>query len=770
MVFEDLHWADPGLLDFIDHMIEWSRGVPILIITLARPELLQRRPDWGAGRRSFLSMSLEPLDESAMLEMLTGLVPGLKPATMRSIVARADGIPLYAVETIRMLLADGRLREVDGKYEPVGELGELAVPDTLHALIAARLDGLEPADRALIQDAAVLGQSFTLAGLSAVTGLAPDALDRRMRALADMELVVLEVDPRSPERGQYAFVQALIREVAYSTLAKRDRRSRHLAAARFFEALGEDELAGALAGHYMAAWEAMPEGPEGEALAVQARLALVGAAERASALGSPGQAITFLEQAATVTSEPVERASILERLGRAAALALRFDEAETSLTEAIEIRRTLGDDAARFRATLALADALFSARRNERAAPLLESAVASAEGVADDAVFAGLLSLLARLRSLEQRYDESLAHAERGLEISERLDLPELTAEGLATKGQVLVYRGRPIEGLGLLATARQLAEEHGFVATQARIINVQTLTLAARDPRAAFDLEREGIRLARQIGSRVTELTLIGNAGEDALRIGEWDWQDPELAATDVELPPAIRSLTEFNALAIRVLRGRPGAAEDAARFVKETVDAEGAADLGVLGPGPRGLRRADRKVASATPATAGSRRPSASDLNAPYALPRAGRAAVLAGDVAGARESLARLKATGARGGALDVDRATIEAGIVALEGRTAEAIAAFRAVIGRWRDYDLPWDEAVASWMFLATIGPSNADALAAGRSGRAILQRLGAEPIVAQVDALLAKAGPDRATDEVAARDAAATSGQEVASGG
>jgi hypothetical protein len=203
---------------------------------------------------------------------------------------------------------------------------------------------------------------------------------------------------------------------------------------------------------------------------------------------------------------------------------------------------------------------------------------------------------------------------------------------------------------------------------------------------------------------------------------------------------------------------------------FVKETVDAEGAADLASSAPdleayvaltqGRFGDAR-DGWLAQA----------SASDLNAPYALPRAGRAAVLADDVAGARESLVRLKATGARGGALDVDRATIEAGIVALEGRSAEAIAAFRSVIGRWRDYDLPWDEAVASWMFLATIGPSNADAQAAGRSGRAILQRLGAVPIVAQVDALLAKAGPDRAIGEVADdRDAAATSGQEVTSGG
>ena len=254
LLFEDLQWADPGMLDFIDHLLEWSRGVPILIITLARPELLERRPDWGAGRRNFLALGLEPLDRGGDARAAGGPRPrACPPPTARSIIARADGIPLYAVETVRMLVADGRLREADGRYEPVGELGELAVPETLQALIAARLDGLDPADRALLQDAAVLGQSFTLAA-----SLRSPARTARSVAGAPprprpAELLDQEVDPRSPERGQYAFVQALIREVAYGTLAKRDRRSRHLAAARFFESLGEDELAGALAAHYFAA-------------------------------------------------------------------------------------------------------------------------------------------------------------------------------------------------------------------------------------------------------------------------------------------------------------------------------------------------------------------------------------------------------------------------------------------------------------------------------------------------------------------------------------
>ena len=140
LVFEDLHWADPGTLDFIDDLVEWSRGLPMLIITVGRPELFEHRPDWGAGRRNFMALGLEPLPESAIRELLTELVPGLPDAPLRAIAERADGIPLYAVETIRMLVAEGRLVPADGGYVPSGDLTNLAVPETLHALIAARLD------------------------------------------------------------------------------------------------------------------------------------------------------------------------------------------------------------------------------------------------------------------------------------------------------------------------------------------------------------------------------------------------------------------------------------------------------------------------------------------------------------------------------------------------------------------------------------------------------------------------------------------------------
>ncbi len=220
-----------------------------------------------------------------MRELLAGLGPRLPAGLADRIVRRSEGIPLYAVETVRMLIGDGRLvPDADGALRPVGDPGTLRIPDTLRGLIAARLDALEPEDRSLVQDAAVLGQSFTSESLAAISGLDRDAVEARLAGLVRREVVAYDEDPRSPERGQYAFVQGLLREVAYGTLAKADRRSRHLAAVRYFESTGGDEITPIVADHYLRAHEATPAGPEADALAAQARRAL---ASRRRAGGRP---------------------------------------------------------------------------------------------------------------------------------------------------------------------------------------------------------------------------------------------------------------------------------------------------------------------------------------------------------------------------------------------------------------------------------------------------------------------------------------------------
>ena len=358
LVFEDLEWADVGLLDFIDHLLDWSRGVPLFVVTLARPDLLDRRPDWGAGLKNFVAIGLEPLPELSMHDLLGALVPGLPEAAARSIVARADGIPLYAMETVRMLVAEGKLVEAEGAYRPSTDLSAIAVPDTLQALITARLDGLDNVERSLMQDAAVLGQSFAVPALAAVSGMESAAIEDHLRSLVRREVLVHESDPRSPERGQYAFVQALIREVAYGTLTKPDRRARHLAAARYFESLGEEDIAGALAAHYLAAYRASAQGPEAQALAAQARISLKAAASRAASLGSPEQAATYFLQAVEVTDDPAEAADLLEQAGVTQRAAGHRESAEDHLRGAIDRRRELGDQVGVARATGLLGQAM----------------------------------------------------------------------------------------------------------------------------------------------------------------------------------------------------------------------------------------------------------------------------------------------------------------------------------------------------------------------------------------------------------------------------
>ncbi|MEX0650645.1 MAG: AAA family ATPase, partial [Actinomycetota bacterium] len=443
MVFEDLQWADAGLLDFIESMLEWSRNKPIYIVTLARPELADRRPNWGTGQRSFLAIHLEPLPDVRMAELVQGMVPGADDAAVARIAERAEGIPLYAVETIRMLADRGVLRAGDGAYELVGDLGEIQVPETLHALIASRLDALGPKDRGLLQDAAILGKSFTLDALSAVTGADPTSLDPRLLDLTRKEFLVFEADPRSPERGQYAFVQSIIREVAHGMLSKANRRSRHLAAAHHYEAAGDDELAGVVAAHYMEALGATPEGPDADALAARARDWLGQAAERAVSLGSPDQALVFAEQALDITPHGAERADLLKRAARAAGDALRHEQQFGYLRQAIEELHELGDLNAEAAATGDLVQALAGPNRYDDIRTVVAELQRRLGDAGDDRARAELDHAIAYLQYFDGDLEACLASIDRALPGYERARVWDRVQIALIDRANILSGIGR---------------------------------------------------------------------------------------------------------------------------------------------------------------------------------------------------------------------------------------------------------------------------------------------------------------------------------------
>jgi tetratricopeptide (TPR) repeat protein len=639
-----------------------------------------------------------------------------------------------------MLLADGRVALADGTYRPTGDLTKLAVPETLTALIASRLDGLAPDDRALVSDAAVLGQTFTLAGLSAISGISDADLEPHLRGLVRRELLTIEADPRSPERGQYAFVQALIREVAYNTLSRADRKSRHLAAARFFEALGSDELAGALAGHYLAAYRNAPEGPESDALAAQARVALRAAGERAVALGSPDQGLTFFEQAIDVTTDPDERADLHERAGASAFQAGRYDDADRNIRAALEAHVDRGDAIGVVRATTLLGRAKTNGGHPDEAVALLDAARPSGATGSDPGV-ASLDAELARALFLNEEPERSIEVADRALRVAEHLGLVAIVADTLVTKGTVLSEVGRWQEGLTLIEGGGRLAESNGLVWTEVRALTNASSGLVVRDPKRALEVAARGIATARRMGLRTIFGSVFVNFGTAARRTGDWDRAISEVGTVDLDqFDPADHAAVLHPVTMIQAARGFPVAEELAKTeaYLATISDPQAAAVSGmarafVMSISGRFREASDECFAAAR----------ASGVFILWALPLAGRYAVLARDPNRAREAIRELEAAGNSGPALAADIETILAGCDALEGDETGAIGRYRRALAAWRDLGLPWDEALCAIDMATLLDPTDPEIRATGESARRILVGLKATPFIARLDAALAR---------------------------
>jgi class 3 adenylate cyclase/tetratricopeptide (TPR) repeat protein len=741
LVFEDMHHADSGLLDFIDHLLEWSRGLPIYIVTLARPELLERRPDWGAGKRSFTSIHLEPLSSDDMREMLAGLVPGLPQEASKRIIERSGGIPLYAVETVRMLITEGRLREEGGVYVPVGELDTLAVPETLTALIASRLDSLESVDRSLLQDAAVLGQSFSVPALAALSGQDESSLEDRLKGLVRRELLQRDLDPRSPERGQYAFVQALIREVGYNTLSRKDRKARHLAAARYFEQLGSEELASALATHYLAAHQNATEGDEADALAAQARIALRAAADRATALGAHDQALAFLEHALEVTPENSDRADLLERAARAASAAAHHEKAGQLFRSATQLYLASGDRFGAARATGALGWDLLDDRQNQTALPLLEKAAIDYQDLWPDPVVVLLKLQLARAYNQAENHERALELADEAIAHAERADLVPIVARAFVAKGGALGNLGRLREGIALIRAGEDMARSHGLDEVLGGALLVRGFLMGEVDNQAAFDAYREGLAHARRTGRRDQVLVFTNNIGYTAFQVGMWDEGLAELdAALAEDLSIANRVWLGSNAAIIRACRGEPVGEElvELRRLAAQHGDAE--LNLSIL-DAEANAALAEGRLDVARDAW---RRSTVTASYAPLMYYQAARPSLWLGELKEMKRDADDLDATGFHGRVVEARRATLRPGMAALEGRTSEAIAGYRDAVRTWHDLGMTWDEALTGIDMITVLDPTDPQVRVVAQSTREILDRLGARPFLERLDAAMSQA--------------------------
>ena len=525
LVFEDLQWADASLLDFIEYLLEWSRNHRLFVITLARPELLERRPSWGAGQRAFTSLYLEPLGEAPMQELLTGLVPGLPDGLRSQILDRAEGVPLYAVETVRMLLDRGLLTQDGASYSVVGEVETLAVPETLHALIAARLDGLSEQERRLLQDGAVLGKTFSRSAVTALSGLPPQELEPLLTSLVRKEVLSLHADPRAPEQGQYGFLQDLVRHVAYDTLARRDRKSRHIAAADHLGAtLGEGEAAEVIAAHLLAAYNTAPDAPDADALRSRAGKTLVRAGERATGLAAAGEAQRYYEQAAELTDDPHMQAELADRAGRAALVANKPEESRALLERARDAYLALDDAIAAARVDAKLADLDFAAGHPPRAAARVAAVleVLAAAGPEDEAEASAQLG---RFLAFSGDVAGAGPHLERALALAEAFDFPETFVQALNSKGVLVSRQKRHREATILLEGALAVALAHDLHTAALRAYNNLAATLWHSDAwRAQVGHTDAALELARRVGSRDWESTLLAGGIGSRRLLGLWD------------------------------------------------------------------------------------------------------------------------------------------------------------------------------------------------------------------------------------------------------
>ena len=527
IVIEDLQWADAGLLDFIEHLLDWSADRPIFVLTLSRPELLDHRPTWGSGRRNSTALSLEPLPGTVITELLGELVPGLPRQVSERIVSRADGVPLYAVELVRSLVDRDLVQPIDGVYRLVGEVENLEVPASLSSLVAARIDALPPEERTLVQALAVLGSTFPRSAVSAVSDRPADQIDEMLDDLIRKEILRVRTDRLSPDRGQYAFTQSLLRSVAHDTLARRERRAMHLAVAAHLRATFADdgaEVAEVVAQHYRDAYEAVPDAEDAAEVRQQARQAFVRAGRRALSLGGTEPAQRAFTVAVELTDDEEERAGLLTDAGEAALQGARPEQAQALFESALAAHRAAGRERAAMLVTERLAGSIAHQGRPEQAIALLEPILAEVSTGEPDELMANLHHRLAQQLYFTGRPDEAAVHIEAALELAQALELPAVLAGAGNVKGLYLTARQRHEEAFATLEWSAAVADRHGLTreAMSAHgnaadhAINVDNV------PGAIAHLDAQ-LEAGRRRGSPSGEGNSVYNRAVVDLHLGNW-------------------------------------------------------------------------------------------------------------------------------------------------------------------------------------------------------------------------------------------------------
>jgi class 3 adenylate cyclase/tetratricopeptide (TPR) repeat protein len=533
LLIEDAQYADTGLLDFLDHLVDWVRDLPVFLLVFARPELGQGRPALGAGRNR-TTLALDPLDSASMDALVDALVPGMPPAARAAVTGHAQGIPLFAVETIRALIDRDIVQPVGGVYRLTGDIGDLAVPDSLHALLAARLDALPPDSRRLAADAAVLGASFPAEALIAVSDQDEQAVRVGLAELLRREVLVVSADALSPERGSYQFAQQMLRQVAYDTLSRRDRKTRHLAVAAHlratFSGQGE-EITDVIARHFLDAIKALPDDPDTPQIRREAITALIRAAERAERTGALARAATANATAAQLIHDhphdqqtgEIDAGRLWEKAANNAIEISDWDTAVEYSHLARDHHQRHGDLRAAARAQLPAGNALRYRGHFAKAREQLSSALAVLRDDPDGDTVEALLALgglEAYSGSLEGDHLTSEA-----LTLGQALGVGPRQLVGLFThRGIFHGTVGRRPQAAAYFREAALISARTADIVSEGRALLNLSDALSATDPAAGAEAAQQATDRLRRAGSRNMLTFAIVNLFTAYVMIGDWD------------------------------------------------------------------------------------------------------------------------------------------------------------------------------------------------------------------------------------------------------
>jgi class 3 adenylate cyclase len=343
VVIEDIHWADPVLLDLLDFLAERVVG-PVLLLCPARPELTERRPGWGGGRRNVSTISLQPLSDTDAQRLIRLLltVEELPAEVRQRILDRAGGNPFFLEEIVRHLIDEGLIARDGDRWRAAPGIEDIAIPDTVQAVLAARIDLLEPADKRALQRAAVVGRVFWPGPVRRLLNGDRSSLEDAFARLENRDLILSRLGSSLAGEPEFIFKHVLTRDVAYETLPRRERPAAHAAVAAWIEETTGDrreEFVDLLAHHYAEAHRTARElGEVDESLRRSAFEHMVLAARVARLKVALAKAKRLARQAGDLAAGPLERSIALEALGEALFDDFRGDEAYRTFAEAAELR------------------------------------------------------------------------------------------------------------------------------------------------------------------------------------------------------------------------------------------------------------------------------------------------------------------------------------------------------------------------------------------------------------------------------------------------